>query len=952
LGISFETSNSYFFFIFFFIHSQWLELSLSQVVAAFCIERHIESSQLGLLHDAHNINKDCLERSKLESLNRVYPGLPALEDMMMIAHNMPHPVITRVEHRSMLRAINLADITLDLSESMINSLASKKKSSVVDILRYNPHRGYSVVTMRKDKTHGCARVELSTSGAVIRDKPTDCPEYIVVFGLNRESLKSNINTPMNLFFKQVFPQSDESSSFFQALSCVKLAKPSLFQRHLVLIIRISRSMRTLVTFNVNPDLRAKLDMKFNEINESMLKAEGQFRNGFQIRCMRHISLPANDTSKQNVSTDPKQMDETKTQTELEIVIPKQVDDTKPQTEVETTMKRGQTRRIPRPTAMLRPTLIGKSIEGSAIQAVTANRLRASARPSIPQRQVPSNEQATPQQGTHALAKPAPLDHKVSSGSLKQRKNVTAKPHSSLLHAYQLFFSHMKEVSRSAISQHRLSQSFLQKFANHVFLSSDENRSSLLSTHVMCTCYANCLGAGFIQQLPCDDNIATAKAFVNFITHCWGMTRILPTAADNSSNSCFPQQIFLQKTLLSRSPRTTIILIEVSTFRDNSRGSFILGYKAWLVKTADTNISKTSRKLWSIRSMEKESATIEAVTKDFLGRLNLNVELFNYACLRACKVARGAKLRIGPSVLPLLRSTIKRFDVESQSQKLSSGYRLQRRFLSPSTFLDRILLDSCNKAMLVDYFCDKFEVYNLICNGSDNDICFIGKIRIAGFVVYYFIGWHELVESALDVFALCVTKGLYVDGFITKEGSPYAEKILDVVLHSVMTHVQELVESASKAIHKTQLWESFGRGLVFADALIDGIAELRAISHHLDLVSIDPRLKDLLWDESNELRVSWKRVLIDMTQSPSFSNCTTVITEDTSSTYLVNFKEEDLFVEFILDQHENIQEARILTRGGTEEVNTVKIVVEKITTFVLSLIWCDSENRLLSYTVHT
>lgn len=858
----------------------------------------------------------------------------------MVAHNMPHPAITRVESRSMLRAINLADITLDLFESM-NSLFSKKKSiDAIDILRYNSNTGYSVVTMRKDKTHGCARVELSTSGAVIRDKPTDCPEYIVVFGLNRESLKSKINTPMNLFFKQVFSQSDESSPFFQALSCVKLAKPSLFQRRLVLIMRVSRSVRTLMTFNVNPDLRAKLDMKFKGINESTLKTEGQFRNGLQVRCMRHISLPTNDTSKQKVPTDPKQMDESKPQTKVEIVNPKQVDDTKPQTEVETSIKRGQKQRIPRPTAMLRPTLIGKSIEGSAIQAVKSNRLRASARPSIPQRQVSSNEQATPRQGTHAFAKPNPLDHKVSSGSPKRWN------HSSLFHAYQLFFSHMKEVSRSAILQHHLSQSFLQKFAHHVFLSSDENRSSLLSTHLMCTCYANCIGAGFIKQLPCDNNIATAKAFVDFITHCWEMTRILPTAADDSSN-----RIYLQKTLLSSSPRTAIILIEVSTFWDNSQSSLILGYKAWLVNTADTNISKTSKTLWTIRSVEKESATIEAVTKDFLGRLNLNIELFNYACLRACKVAQGAKLRIGPSILPLLRSTMKRFDLESQLQKLSSGYRLQRRFLLPSTFLERILLDSCSKAMIVDYFRDKLEVYNLTCNGSGNDICFIGKISIAGFIVYYFIGWHELVESALDVFALCVTKGRYVDGFITKDGSPYAEKIHDVVLHSVMNTVQEQIESASKAVRKIQLWESFGRGLVVADTLI-GIAELRAISHHLDLVSLDSRLKDLLWDESNELRVSWRRVLMDMTQYPSFYNCTTVITEDTSSTYLVNFKEEMLFVEFVLDQHENIQEAQILTRGGTEEATAVKIVVEKLTTFILSWIWCDSENRLISNTVHT
>ena len=84
------------------------------------------------------------------------------------------------------------------------------------------------------------------------------------------------------------------------------------------------------------------------------------------------------------------------------------------------------------------------------------------------------------------------------------------------------------------------------------------------------------------------------------------------------------------------------------------------------------------------------------------------------------------------------------------------------------------------------------------------------MKVAGFLVYYFIACHESVEAALDVFVLCVSKGKYLDGYITKDGSPYAERILDVVLYSAMTTVQELVEIAAKTIRKLQIWGSFGK----------------------------------------------------------------------------------------------------------------------------------------------
>jgi hypothetical protein len=85
--------------------------------------------------------------------------------------------------------------------------------------------------------------------------------------------------------------------------------------------------------------------------------------------------------------------------------------------------------------------------------------------------------------------------------------------------------------------------------------------------------------------------------------------------------------------------------------------------------------------------------------------------------------------------------------------------------------------------------------------------------IAGFVVHYFISWHETIEDAFDVFILCATNDQYIDGYTTKttkEGSLYAERTLDVISSSAMTSVRGIIESASKTIRKLHVWKFFVR----------------------------------------------------------------------------------------------------------------------------------------------
>lgn len=933
---------------------KWVELSLSQALAAWNIERHLESSRLGLLQDELEECAQCegnnksSEQTKLKSLNQMLPGLPTLENMICICHDLPSPAIAMVKNVSMLRATVLANLTLELLEAMLSSIVHKKKNfEGVDIIRYTEERA-SLVNITKSKN--CARVELLGRGKVLRDKPTDSPEYIVVFGLSGVSQTSDIGG--HLFFKQVCYQTStqqETSAFSQALSRIKKSHPSLFQRHLVFILRVSRSARILMAYNANPQIISKLELRFKEIELAMAKADERCRGALQSRCLRHISFLPKDSSKQQTATNEASTD----------TAPNKLNEKKPAKDV----KRGPTRRIPRPTSMLRPKLIGKSVEGAAMQAVAANRLRASSRPSIAQR--PAS--GTGKKKVVAAPQRDKIKDKNLAGSHKKRRNSITKdaastvrisaPQASLLKTYRAFFSLLREGPEFFTSQHRLNQSALQHLSHMFLMSAKEKGSTLTSTRLLCTCYGNSLGAGCIQQLQCDSEVTSANKFVDYLMKRWGTKMINPVsgAEDLPNNSRHSQLLYLRKDLLTSASRRALILMEVSMPWDSFRNSFIFSYRAWLFNSMDkTKYDKLPRKHFaSLGSIEREAAVIEAATLDFIGQLNLEKELFHFACLRITRMARDASQENGPAALPLLKSVMARYCTESQAKLSSPGYRLQRRFLSPSSFLDGPLLDGSKKATLVEHLLSNCQMYNLTCIGSGDGTCFAGKMKVVGLLVYYFIAWHDSVDSALDVFVLCVTKGQCIDTYITKEGLPYAERILDVVLYSAMTTVQEMTVNAAKNIRKLHLWRIFGEDysppLVLGSTLIGRIAELRAFSYSLDIVLIDSRLETLLCDELNELQLSWRDAFSAITRSVPFSHCITYDEGETSN-YIVYCKEKDMFLDFVLDQHGRMQSARMLAReqflydenSNTTETITARRAVQEFTLFLLHWMWIDCE----------
>jgi len=935
---------------------KWVALSLSQVLAAWSIERHLESARLGLLYIE---KKECAQNemintmSKFTSFNEALPGLQALEDMVTVASGLPHPAIASVENKSSLKATVLASLTLELLEAIISLVFHKRKIvEGIDIIRYTGKGGASRVDITKDSTNS-TRVQISGKGKVLKDKPTDSPEYCVVFGLS-ESQKSLVDVSQHLFFKQVNVQistQQETSAFSQALSRMKNAKPSLFQRHLVFILKVSRSNRTLMTYNANPQIKTKMELVFNDIEQEAAKADGKCRASLQSRCIPHISFSPNDSVFNEAPIEKK---------------PTKDETSKKPANDETVVKTGPTRRVPRPKAMLVPKLIGKSVEGAAMQAMAANRLRARSRPSIAQRTLSSagkkKVSAAPQR-EKTKEKIVPRERRAAGPQKKNRESTkdatsiirSILPSASLLKTYKAFLSIIKEGSESFYLQARLNQFALQHMWRMFLMSSKEKTPALIHTRLISTCYGNFIGTGSIQKLQCDGDTPSAKlSFVEHLTNHWGVKNISPmTGSDKYSRSPLPQFLYLKKDLLSGSSRRAVILMEISMPWDSLQNSSIFCYKVWLVSSIDkTKIDPFSRKPYSsLGGIEREAAVIEAVALDFSEQLNLEQELFHFACLRVTRMARGARLdEKNPTTLCLLKSVMSRYCMETQAKLPFPGYRLQRRFLSLSTFLEGPLLESCKKEALVEYLSHHST---LTCNGSDDDICFAGKLKVEGFLVYYFMAWHESVELALDVFALCVTKGQCVDAYITKKGARYAERIADVVIYSAMTTVQEIIVKASNNIRKMHLWKFFGENyspsLAKGAALMDRITELRTHSHHLDLTLFDSRLKTLLWEELDGLKLSWQDVLNAITHSSSFAH-SIAYEEIEASNYLVYYKEEDMFLDLVLDKRGRVQEARILAReqftfddySNSLENYFVRCAVQKFTLFLLQWIWIDCE----------
>jgi hypothetical protein len=905
---------------------KWVNLSLCQVLAAYTIERHRESCS----RSSSSTVPVCtsLAKGNREALNQLIPGLPPLEDMMTITIDLPHPAMMKIQSKTRLQATSLAVLTLDLTEKAVLSAIFNKSTRLpcdgVEIFRMA--NTASRVSVTRDRILK-AKVVSFENGRVIKDNHVDSPEYICVFGL-RQSDGNPINSPQHLFFKEIHVPRPETSVFTEVLHRIRSLKPALFELHMVFILRVSRNSRSLITYNVSPQIWAAMKTNFNDIEGELSRADEARRENSVGRCMEQFPFM---TKKQQVAAASNVVKAAEPQAPKKKQPPKE----------ESVVDKGPVRRIKRPTSMLRPKLIGKSVDGAAAQAVQASRLRAKTRPSVPQRTGAVSK----------LASPTPSNQKKQlkdkPAQQKQRKETAQKdtvgrsivqsavvPASNLLKFYRDLTALLKEASESHLVELMLSQSSLQYVTHAYFASMKERQSPFMFTRLISNCYGSPIGCGSIRHLQCDNDLPSIKTFLQFVTARWRA---------NVIQSPYPQFVYLQKDLLISQRRRVSIMIEILMAWDRFEKCYIFHYKAWLINSSDN--SKNPMQLTRAHA-EQEAAAIDAISLNFMGQLTLDSQVLNFAGSRLTRAARKQDRRL--NTLALLRCTFERFSEQVQSDYCLEGsadYMLQRRFLAPSSFLSKELIENYDRTELFQQFSTDGKAYKLNdCRGAGEKVFACGMLTIAGFSCHVFIAAHETVDSALEVFTLCVTRGKRVDTYVAFEGSLFAERICDVVLEYSMTAVEEIITAAAIKMRNVHLWRRFGSEFASTPAVSEVLMdELRQCCHCIDLMDIEPRLRVLLTEESNELQMPWDEIFKSFDRSPLFHCIRFDKGEETN--WVVYSRENDIFVDITSESSSSLAQKRfrrvqLLMNDNVREQNTAKNASEQFVSFILNWVWDD------------
>ena len=451
------------------ILQSWIELSLNQALVGFQIESVL--MQRATTWTGPNLNQGMRSRSGKTSLicsrevDSLCKGIPALHSIISRSFDLPHPAVVKRELSIAMRAsLNpsrvmpstlLAPLTLSLlDDALLHELHPERRGSKLSyrggavIIRTAPAENAMLVTIDRDASTGSVRVAEKISKGRPRkvvDRATDSPEYIVAFGLgySRENDDGDDNDDTadkrrhssafrsKLVFRELVVEDPPEDSFSKRLRDFKSLRPDLFKRSLAFILHVTRSSRVLYVYNWNQASLSSVISRMESIENETIQSNQQVSLDQQARCLRGLNLWQEDVSGTQKITSLSTKKAGKSQLDTSKVggqRPPAPDQDNPLTKIQP--KEGPTppppRKIRRPTNILRPTLIGKSVEGSAMQALAASRARASSK-TMPGQLRPQPVAATGRQSTKSRKERPSSTAAAAAAAAAGPSNKATKP---------------------------------------------------------------------------------------------------------------------------------------------------------------------------------------------------------------------------------------------------------------------------------------------------------------------------------------------------------------------------------------------------------------------------------------------------------------------------------------------------------------------------------------------
>ena len=376
---------------------KWIQLSLTQSLLSWSIERHLENSRKGIMAPTNrrleqSSNSSNLHEKWAKDLENACPGILLFHSILDFGSKLPHPAICKVQSTTLLRGC-IARVTIELLERAILGPIFGDGRKYLAVSAHNvaifrstelekPHQ----VKLSRGKQDGEAHVT-DVFGKSIADQKSLDVEYNIVFGLRCQ--KDCVCFDEEAFglapatakvFREVIIESShgaDTTEFEARVAEIKAQKPSAFVRSLAFLLTVNRTAQTVLAYNWHPTVVAESRLQFLEIEREAEVFMSHSENILLRRCLgsaikkrsplRHVSKPIDISGSSQLGSAVDNSKPSNTKNEFD-------------RSADEGFKGSTIQRIARPISIRRPKLIGASVDGAVQQALMASRARASTRP--------------------------------------------------------------------------------------------------------------------------------------------------------------------------------------------------------------------------------------------------------------------------------------------------------------------------------------------------------------------------------------------------------------------------------------------------------------------------------------------------------------------------------------------------------------------------------------------
>ena len=382
--------------------TQQKELTLNQAVVSWCVERHLESTRLGLSFFTTGDEAN----AKVSNIDHVSPGLASLGCILLKNKELPHPGVKGLDFNFVINGPDLAGMTVKcLEQAILPILFDQRKITMRDV------RDLSNIRITNNDVQSVhlkdgERVQVIDylSGRNIWDRELDSLQYVSVYGLNAETefaarhfhddgiATGMMASPTSLLFKTILVNDylSVSNSLSNALRDILTNDPYILLRRVAFLVSVRRDGFSVLFYNWNPQSVEMVRSKLNDIfNEYELQRKPKFES-VQFKSLFKYKRNVQDIQS---SKGPMNTKQSRIQSTRRIIS----SGTIPSVPV-SVIREENTKKSERGTkSILMPTIVGKSIQGSAQQALLASRARARVTPKLSSKKshkdAPSNPKA-------------------------------------------------------------------------------------------------------------------------------------------------------------------------------------------------------------------------------------------------------------------------------------------------------------------------------------------------------------------------------------------------------------------------------------------------------------------------------------------------------------------------------------------------------------------------------